>query len=167
METLLTLAASADSHVRSVALKYFLDNRTTKYSDYKLSAVAHIAFVPAVRGNTECLVKPSEVSRRSSCHRERYLMLVWQAFASHNWAKFGLPVAKLDQDAVVKLGIPEHPPTSVLVSILQDNPPDNEAVARDWFGSLTSRIAGEFDLPITSSNVRMLTHLFQTSHPES
>lgn len=64
-------------------------------------------------------------------------------FASHRWATIGLPIVSnaLGADAIAKLGIRDHPPTSTLVSLLEKNPPENSETARRWFASMAYRIA--------------------------
>ena len=57
------MAGGGDPRTRALAMKYFLENRTTKYAEYQPSAYANIAFVPAVKGKTEILAKPGEVSK--------------------------------------------------------------------------------------------------------
>ncbi|KAJ3549086.1 hypothetical protein NM688_g5219 [Phlebia brevispora] len=124
LETILNLAGSPDLRIRSLALKYFLDNHATKYSDYRAASYSHIAFIPAIKGKTEFMAKPGEV------------------YASPIWAIFGLPIVhpSLHGDALSKLEVTEHPATSVLVSLLETNPPDTEDVAKQWFAAMATRI---------------------------
>lgn len=61
LETILALAGGTDKRIRPLALKYFIDNHATKYSDYRPSAFSHIAFIPALKGKTKYLAKPGEV----------------------------------------------------------------------------------------------------------
>lgn len=55
----------------------------------------------------------------------------------------GLLVARptLGPDAIAKLGLRDHPPTTMLVSILEKNPPEDFQTAQRWFGAMASRIA--------------------------
>lgn len=47
-------------------------------------------------------------------------------------------------DALAKLKIREHPPSSLLVALLEKTPPKSDAQARKWFGILASRVTGAF-----------------------
>jgi len=112
-----------------IALNYFLDNygqNHTDYKDYTAYAQDNIAFVPAVQRGKKKLVKPVE------------------AFSTPEWEPLGFPVLDitLGKDAVYKLGIKEHPPTSQLVNFLKTSPPTTEVQAREWFGVLSRRISG-------------------------
>ena len=141
LDVILNLAASPDLKIRSFALKYFLDNHQSRYPDYRPSSYADIAFVPATKDTVPCLCKPGEVCLLPF-HRIRYL-IGQQVFASHRWATIGLPIVSnaLGADAIAKLGIRDHPPTSTLVSLLEKNPPENSETARRWFASMAYRIA--------------------------
>ncbi|KAI0083802.1 hypothetical protein BDY19DRAFT_975723 [Irpex rosettiformis] len=125
LDVILCLAASTDEKIRSTALRYFLDNYQTRYPDYQPSSFANLAFVPAMKGTVPYLGKPGEV------------------FASSAWASMGLLVARptLGADVYAKLGIRDHPPTAMLVSILEKNPPEDFQTAQRWFGAMASRIA--------------------------
>ncbi|KAI0701855.1 hypothetical protein BC835DRAFT_1435271 [Cytidiella melzeri] len=125
LEVILALAAGPDEKIRSVALKYFLDNHGTRYTDYRPSSFVNLAFIPSVKGTVPVMGKPGEV------------------FASHTWASMGLLVTRpsLGPDAINKLGIRDHPPTTMLVSLLERNPPENVQTARQWYGAMASRIA--------------------------
>jgi len=62
LATLLNIAAGPDPQTRNAALKYFLDNISTKYGDYNPSLFVNLAFVPAVKTDgTKFLAKPHEV----------------------------------------------------------------------------------------------------------
>jgi hypothetical protein len=69
-----------------------------------------------------------------------------QVFASPEWAFLGLPIVEpaFRVDALTKLRVLEHPPSSVLVSLLEKRCPQNEAQARKWFTVLSGRISGAY-----------------------
>ncbi|KAH9934863.1 uncharacterized protein B0H18DRAFT_1114703 [Fomitopsis serialis] len=125
LPVLLGLAASQDQKIRTAALRYFLDNVTTKYSDYDPNNFSQIAYIPAVKDRKPHMAKPSEV------------------YASPEWAALGFAIIdpSVQADALPKLKVREHPPTAALVNLLQKSPPSNDNVARDWFGVLAGRIA--------------------------
>lgn len=52
-----------------------------------------------------------------------------------------LITSSLTPDAISKIGIRQHPSTSILVSLLEGNPPENTQTARQWFGIMATRIA--------------------------
>jgi len=124
------LDIAAEGGPRGVAaLDYFLENygqNHTDYKEYTAYAKENIAFVPAIQKGQKKLVKPVEV------------------FAKPDWETLGFPILDptLEEDAVYKLGIKEHPPTSQLVNCLKTSPPTTEAQAREWFGVLSRRISG-------------------------
>ena len=112
-----------------VALGYFLDNygqNHTDYKDYTAYARENVAFVPAIQKGEKRFVKPVE------------------AFSVPDWGPLGFPILDptLGKDAVDKLGIKEHPPTSQLVDLLKMSPPTTESLACEWFGILSSHIPG-------------------------
>ena len=111
------------------ALGYFLNNygqNHTDYKDYIAYARENIAFVPAIQKGEKKLVKPVE------------------AFSVPDWGALGFPILDptLGKDAVDKLGIKEHPPTSQLVALLEKSPPTTESQACEWFGILSCCIPG-------------------------
>ncbi|CCM02906.1 uncharacterized protein FIBRA_05020 [Fibroporia radiculosa] len=122
---ILNLASNPDESVRSLALKYFLDNFATKYSDYDPTAFVDLSFVPAIKNGSSHMAKPSEV------------------FSNGSWASLGFPVVdpSLQMDASSKLKIREHPPGAALVNLLKQSPPHAEADARTWFGILATRVS--------------------------
>ena len=124
-EVILDIAAK-DEPRRTLALNYFLDNYTQKYTDYTPKAYANIAFVPAIHGGEKKLVKPPEV------------------FSNFEWQSLGFPILDpaLRQDAIDKLKIKQHPSTDQLVRLLETSPPTTETQAREWFGVLSRRISG-------------------------
>ncbi|EPQ50301.1 hypothetical protein GLOTRDRAFT_82416 [Gloeophyllum trabeum ATCC 11539] len=121
LEVIINLAASTDVNVRKEAMQYFMQNFSTRYSDYDPGQFGDKAFIPTRDGK---LAKPSEV------------------FANAEWEKLGYWIVddSLRADALTKLKIPEHPHPSALVSLLQRKPPQTEAIASEWFAVLASRI---------------------------
>lgn len=65
-------------------------------------------------------------------------------FAGPEWAALGFAVVDsiLLDGATVKLKLNKHPPTSELVSLLERFPPEDEAIARQWFEVLSGRVPG-------------------------
>lgn len=61
LDTVVNLAAGSDERVRRLALKYLLDNRTTKYIAYTPQTYAKIAFIPAIKNGKPTLANPDEV----------------------------------------------------------------------------------------------------------
>ncbi|KAI8998895.1 hypothetical protein BD414DRAFT_519966 [Trametes punicea] len=122
---LIGLAASPDEKIRSTALKYLLDNYTTRYvDDYDPSAFANVAFIPAVQDGKPCLAKPFEV------------------YSAPEWAILGFMVTNpsLKGEALVHLKVQEHPPGARLVNLLRTSPPPTEEIAEQWFTVLASRV---------------------------
>jgi len=62
LQDIIKLAAHSDADVRKKALLYFLDNFTSKYSDYDSRAYNDVAFIPATNQNGLLIAKPTEVS---------------------------------------------------------------------------------------------------------
>jgi len=49
---------------------------------------------------------------------------------------------QLVDGAAGKLKLKNHPPTSELVTLLETFPPEDEAIARQWFEVLSGRVPG-------------------------
>ncbi|KAI0371771.1 hypothetical protein BV20DRAFT_1016624 [Pilatotrama ljubarskyi] len=132
------LAASPDEKIRSAALKYFLDNYTTRYADYDPNAFANVAFVPAVKDGKQCLARPHEV------------------FSAPEWASLGFMVTdpSLKGEALMHLKIQEHPPGARLVNLLRASPPPTEELAKQWFTALASRVTS-----FTPTELRTLSQM--------
>ncbi|KAI0046331.1 hypothetical protein FA95DRAFT_1398210 [Auriscalpium vulgare] len=124
LHDIIRLSASPNATLRSRALSYFLENFVSKYSDYDAQNFHDVAFIPAIRGPDKILAKPNEV------------------FASPEWAALGFAVIspELRDQALAKLKIASHPPTSRLVTLLEKSPPQDESTARRWFEVLSGRI---------------------------
>jgi hypothetical protein len=58
LETIINLCASSDATIRPIALKYFLDNISSRYPQYDPMNFAEVAFVPT----TTRMGTPKEVS---------------------------------------------------------------------------------------------------------
>ncbi|TCD69784.1 hypothetical protein EIP91_006320 [Steccherinum ochraceum] len=125
LETVVNLAASENLNVRTTALKYLLDNLSTHYSHYDPRNFTHLAFIPAVKDNKPCMSAPGDV------------------FTSAIWAPLGFATVNsiLRPEDVSKLRVQDHPPTTRLVEILQNTPPDDPQVARTWFQAMGVRVS--------------------------
>ncbi|KAF8070283.1 hypothetical protein FPV67DRAFT_1486835 [Lyophyllum atratum] len=125
LPVLVNLCASTDSDIRAVALKYLLDNIGTHYKDYDPSNFGEVAFIPAVKSSKPCMGTFKEV------------------FSNSDWATMGFLVThpSLHIDAVSKLKVKQHPPTSLIVDLLERTHPKDESEARSWFSILASRIS--------------------------
>ncbi|KAF8270077.1 hypothetical protein EI94DRAFT_1723808 [Lactarius quietus] len=121
---LLNITASDNQTLREKALTFFLDNLSSKYSDYDPNNYRDLAFVPAVRGSEKVLAKPFEL------------------YASPEWAALGFLVVDplLRDDAASKLKLTSHPPTSEIVALLERSPPKDDTTARQWFEVLSGRV---------------------------
>lgn len=74
LETILTLAGAIDIDKRALALKYFMDNHSSRYTTYRPDAFKHLAFVPAVRPDgTKFLTNPTEV-RLDPPNSDQYIL---------------------------------------------------------------------------------------------
>ncbi|KAH9901111.1 hypothetical protein C8Q73DRAFT_742765 [Cubamyces lactineus] len=125
LSDLIAIAANPDEKLRSAALKYLLDNFLTRYAnEYDPNAVAHIAFIPAIKDGKQVLAKPFEV------------------YSAPDWATLGFMVTdpSLKGEALVHLKIQEHPPGPRLVNLLRTSPPPTEKIANEWFSTLASRV---------------------------
>ncbi|KNZ80421.1 Sacsin [Termitomyces sp. J132] len=125
LPVLIDLCASANSHTRTTALKYLLDHIGSHYEDYDPSKYEAIAFIPAMRASTPCMGTVKEV------------------FSNSDWAMMGFLVTPttLQPDALSKLKIKQHPPTTMVVDLLERMPPKNQVEARAWFSVLGSRVS--------------------------
>ncbi|KAJ7497138.1 hypothetical protein FB451DRAFT_1210268 [Mycena latifolia] len=125
LSTLISLCASPDARIRPIALKYLLDNMTTRYNDYSPANFYEIAYIPALKDGKPVMGTPKDV------------------FATQDWAIFGYLIfaPNPQPDAALKLKIQQHPPASRLVSLLTATPPKSEVEARKWFTVLAGRIS--------------------------
>jgi hypothetical protein len=62
----------------------------------------------------------------------------------------------LRDDALAKLKIREHPPSSLLVALLEQSPPKSDVQARKWFGILAGRVTGVFPAASTEACADLL-----------
>ncbi|QRW13174.1 hypothetical protein RhiLY_12173 [Ceratobasidium sp. AG-Ba] len=125
LETILKLAGATDSDQRAVALKYFLDNHSSRYTSYDPHRFKHLAFVPAIKPDgTSFLSNPTVVYSNPEC------------------AVMGYNVVdpSLDKEAIVKLQIASNPPTRMLLTTLLGTPPRDQALSRKYYEYLAGRI---------------------------
>lgn len=123
---ILKLAADEDETLRSAALQYFLDN-LSKYPDYNPSSFNGLDFVPAVRADgTNTMGSPGKV------------------FVDPDAALLGFLTvhASIRDVAIDKLKLQRSPPTSMLLPLLENLPPQDPALARKWFEVLAGRLSG-------------------------
>jgi hypothetical protein len=64
LDVIIKIAAGSDATLRSMAMKYFLDNIHTRYSDYDPANFSDIAYIPAFAGQVARLGTPKEVRDR-------------------------------------------------------------------------------------------------------
>ncbi|KAF8752076.1 hypothetical protein RHS01_07718 [Rhizoctonia solani] len=98
LETILTLAGATEIDKRTAALKYFMDNHSTRYTSYQAHIFKHLSFVPAIKPDgTSFLSNPAAVYSNPEC------------------AVMGFNVVDptLDKEAVVKLQVASNPPTEL------------------------------------------------------
>ncbi|KAG6857275.1 hypothetical protein H0H87_007108 [Tephrocybe sp. NHM501043] len=64
-------------------------------------------------------------------------------FSTPDWATMGFLVTPVSVqiDAITKLKIKQHPPTAMIVDLLERTPPKDQAEARAWFAVLGSRVS--------------------------
>ncbi|EGO00977.1 hypothetical protein SERLA73DRAFT_87350 [Serpula lacrymans var. lacrymans S7.3] len=123
LDILIRLCSSPDEELHPIAFKYLLDNMS-KYPDYDPERFNDISFIPALDGSATRLGTLKEV------------------FANPDWASFGFLVVQphLRDGAVSKLGIKDHPPSQMLVTLLEKNAPKSEDTARKWFSTLSGHV---------------------------
>ena len=88
MDVVLGLASGANAKIRGLALRYYLDNATTKYSSYSPMTYSHMAFVPAIKDKQSYMAKPTEVSillRTPYFLAERKIAGVFQSDVGRTW----------------------------------------------------------------------------------
>ncbi|KAL4076679.1 hypothetical protein V8B97DRAFT_2021990 [Scleroderma yunnanense] len=124
LSTTIELCTSQDPSVRTAAIKYLCDNIPSKYSEYKPDDFVRFAFIPAENEDGP------------------HLGTIREVFADPKWKLLGFSVVQSNyqQLAVSKLGVQEHPPASMLLSLLEKTPPQNESMARQWFGVLADHV---------------------------
>jgi hypothetical protein len=61
LQIIIALCASADPQIRPLALKYFLDNYASRYSDFEPSNFPDIAFIPALNQATPRMHKEVDI----------------------------------------------------------------------------------------------------------
>ncbi|KAG9080781.1 hypothetical protein FRC06_006170, partial [Ceratobasidium sp. 370] len=126
LETILTLAAAVDVDKRALALKYFMDNHSTRYTNYQPQAFKHLSFVPAIKPDgTAFLTNPTSVYSNAECAV----------------MDFNVVDPSLDKESIVKLQIASNPPTRMLLAGLLGTPPRDQALSRKYYEYLAGRIA--------------------------
>ncbi|KAG6820876.1 hypothetical protein H0H93_010220 [Arthromyces matolae] len=146
LPVLINLCASVDStlitththQVRTVALKYLLDHIGTHYKDYDPSNFATVAFIPAIKDSTPSTGTIKEV------------------FADPDWAIMGFQITSpaLSPDAALKLKVRQHPPSVMILDLLEKTPPKDQSEAKAWFSLLGSRVSD-----FSSQDIQRLSHL--------
>ncbi|KAI6015244.1 hypothetical protein F5J12DRAFT_816858 [Pisolithus orientalis] len=132
--TIVQLCSSPDAAVRTVAFKYLCDNIPARYPDYTPDDFANVAFIPA--------------ENEDGFH----LGTIREVFGDPQWKLLGFSVVQADnrKDVAGKLGVQEHPPASMLLSLLEKTPPQNEAMARQWFEILSERVTSFHPAQLTT-----------------
>ncbi|KAJ7072465.1 hypothetical protein C8F01DRAFT_1104075 [Mycena amicta] len=124
LDVLINLCGGPDEKVRPIALKYLIDNLTTRYSNYDPADFHEVPYLPALREGKLVMGAPKDV------------------VANAEYAAFGVYlVFALGSDVALKLKIQQHPSTGRIVSLLQSRPPHTQVEARKWFGILAARIS--------------------------
>ncbi|KIK92678.1 hypothetical protein PAXRUDRAFT_829728 [Paxillus rubicundulus Ve08.2h10] len=124
LETAVQLCASPDATVRMAAFKFLCDNMSSRYPEYNPDSFANIAFVPAE--NDDGL----------------HLETLGNVFYGNQWKALGFSIVQSNfREATEKLGVKQHPPTPMLLSMLEKTPPASEAIARQWFDTLSEHIS--------------------------
>ncbi|KAF7376003.1 hypothetical protein MSAN_00015000 [Mycena sanguinolenta] len=126
LDMLISLCAGPNAQIRPIALKFLLDNLSSRYKDYNPPDFYDIPYLPALQDGKPVMGAPKDV------------------FAVQDWTVFGYLVFAppgSHPDAALKLKIQQHPPTARLVSLLASTPPKSEEEARKWFSALATRIS--------------------------
>jgi hypothetical protein len=64
----------------------------------------------------------------------------------------------LQTGAASKLKLNKQPPTSELVTLLKRSPPGDEAIARQWFQTVSGRVSGKIFSPFLFKSVLNFSH---------
>ena len=119
------MAAGPDASIREKALQYFVDNFPKYSGQYDPHDYKELAFIPAIGKMGSHLAKPREV------------------FSAVDWSAMGFAVlAPALKEHASQLGVSENPPTSRLVTLLEQSPPSDQTTATQWFQLLAGRITG-------------------------
>ncbi|KAF8555454.1 hypothetical protein OG21DRAFT_1483894 [Imleria badia] len=113
-----------DAAVRTNAFAYLCTNLRSVYSGYNPVNFRHIAFVPAEKIRGPCLEKLGNV------------------FLGDQWKTLGFSVIRHRhwEDVIKELGVQRHPSASLLLHLLETEPPSNEEIARAWFEILAEHV---------------------------
>ena len=127
---MISLASNTEETLRSTALNYLLDN-ITKYPDYDPMDFKDVAFVPALSSDG----KPS----MGTPH---------QVYVDPDAIIFGFMVVhpSIRGTATEKLKLKQHPPTSLILPILESSPPREIPEAQKMFEVLAGRVSGNIIL---------------------
>jgi Protein of unknown function (DUF3684) len=66
LEDIINISASADEHVRSAALQYFLDNFASWSDEYNPQDFSNVSYILALKNDLPCMGTPQEVCRNWS-----------------------------------------------------------------------------------------------------
>lgn len=127
LPVILKLASDEDETLRAAALQYFLDN-ISKYPEYDPSSFNDVTFIPAVQSDGKSVMgSPAKV------------------FAESDAALLGFLIVhpSVRDVAIDKLKLRRHPSAGSLISLLENSPPVDLAVARQWFEYLAGRLTGK------------------------
>jgi hypothetical protein len=67
LKTVISLCASSDPKIRPLALKYFINNHASRYSDFDPSDFPDVAFIPALDHTTP----------RMGMHNKVIISMLW------------------------------------------------------------------------------------------
>lgn len=119
------LCSSEDDKVQEIAFEYLCDNLRSQYLHYQPEEFRDKDFIPAESGGRTCLKKLGEV------------------YSDTQWKVLGFSVVQ-DQYLIAplhQLGVMQHPPTSKVLDLLEQNSPPNEEIAVPWFEALFDHLA--------------------------
>lgn len=119
------LCSSGDDKVQDTAFRYLCENLCSQYLHSHPEEFRDKEFIPAENGGRTCLKKLGEV------------------YSDTQWKVLGFSVVQ-DQylsAPLHQLGVMQHPPTSKLLDLLEQNPPPNEETAVRWFEALFDHLA--------------------------
>ena len=87
-----------------------------------------------------------------------------QVFLDIRWKALGFSVIQdsYRKAPVTELGVQQHPPTSMLIQLLETTPPSNEVMARQWFESLFECIPSRCSFSSLCALLQQRSRLFKT-----
>lgn len=119
------LCSSEDDKVQEIAFEYLCDNLRSQFAHYRPEEFRDKDFIPTESGGRTCLKKLGEV------------------YSDTQWKVLGFSVVQ-DQYLIAplhQLGVMQHPPTSKVLDLLEQNPPPNKEIAVPWFEALFDHLA--------------------------